>query len=340
MKTVGGVVTRYPSQFYEVTGGTTTKHLYAGNTLIGTIENGDVSHVHSDHLGSTNVVTDDIGYTTQVVAYYPFGNQRIEESYGGMRENLQYVGTRHDAETDLNLMGARYADTRRGQFISQDPVFQAVGDWKTVQNKTEGNLRYYLQNPQTHNSYSYAFNNPINYKDSNGEFAFLALPIIYAPQILAATAAIANSALLTSLLADDLATLFDQNASGGEKAFIAAMLLTGPGGKAGSALVKNGDKLVPVFRGGSGDQLFNIKPNEIKVDGDGFVMNTRGVSVNTDASSLNRFGGANQIEYLPDTLKIDQIGNANHYEIVPTGKLTPDEFQSELGKIKTRKIEN
>ena len=160
MKTVGGVVTRYPSQFYEVTGDTTTKHLYAGNTLIGTIENGDVSHVHSDHLGSTNVVTDDIGYATQVVAYYPFGNQRIEETYGGTSESIQYVGTRHDAETDLNLMGARYADTRRGQFVSQDPVFWEVGETR------EG--KQILIDPQLANTYSYARNNPITGKDPTG----------------------------------------------------------------------------------------------------------------------------------------------------------------------------
>lgn len=54
-------------------------------------------------------------------------------------------------------MNARYYDGKRGQFLSQDPVF-----WSTKQN---------LANPQSFNSYSYAENNPVNLKDPDGRFA-------------------------------------------------------------------------------------------------------------------------------------------------------------------------
>jgi RHS repeat-associated protein len=230
MKSVAGVVTRYPSPFYEVTGGTTTKHLYAGNTLIGTIESGGtprIYHVHNDHLGSTNVVTNDIGYTTQVVAYYPFGNQRIEETYGGTTESIQYVGTRHDAETDLNLMGARYADTRRGQFISQDPSFLDIGSSEFKQ-RYQRTLELHLMNPQALNSYSYAHNNPVTLKDPEGEIV---------PLLIAGWAAI-EFGLSTYDAYSTYQTINDPNASGLEKGVTIsgfAVGLMAPGGGYGSA---------------------------------------------------------------------------------------------------------
>ena len=173
-KTVGTTTTYYPSNLSEIRSSSTTKHIYGGEVLIATIEGSgtttSVYHNHLDHLESTRAVTDGDGYLTQVLDYYPFGNARIEETYGNTSQDIQYVGTRHDEETDLNYMGARYYGGDWGQFISQDPVSLALGDWKTVQEKTGNKLGFYLQNPQTHNSYSYTANNPLKNKDVNGEF--------------------------------------------------------------------------------------------------------------------------------------------------------------------------
>lgn len=110
-------------------------------------------------------------YINQLLDYYPYGETRIENHHDTHNQTNRYTGHGFDSQTNLNYMGARYYAGDRGQFISQDPVFQALGDWKTVQEKTGDKLGYYLQNPQTHNSYSYAFNNPLKYVDNNGEFA-------------------------------------------------------------------------------------------------------------------------------------------------------------------------
>ena len=55
--------------------------------------------------------------------------------------------------------------------MSQDPVALALGDWNSIKSKTNGDIKTYLSNPQKHNSYSYAFNNPVKYQDDGGEWA-------------------------------------------------------------------------------------------------------------------------------------------------------------------------
>jgi RHS repeat-associated protein len=71
------------------------------------------------------------------------------------------VGARNISKFDAGvvqaLMQARYQNSSRGQFISEDPVF--LGDPKFQD----------LQNPQNLNAYSYAIDNPINKSDPLGK---------------------------------------------------------------------------------------------------------------------------------------------------------------------------
>lgn len=158
-KDTGNDITIYPFSFYETNGSSTKKHIYANGVLVATVVSDTpapkIHYVYTNHLGSTNVVLGDDGYINQLSDYYPFGEARIEQTYGNTSQDIQYVGTRHDTETDLNLMGARYADTKRGQFISQDPMFWTLPIGL-------------LSDPQQLNSYSYARNNPIAMKDPSG----------------------------------------------------------------------------------------------------------------------------------------------------------------------------
>ena len=87
----------------------------------------------------------------------------------------------------------------------------------------------------------------------------------------------------------------------------------------------------PVFRGGSD---MTIKPREVKLDANGKVLPWRGVSLDTDASSLARFGGGKQIKHLPDELQIVQRGRATHYEIIPKEPMSLERFQELLNQIK------
>lgn len=86
-------------------------------------------------------------------------------------------------------MNARYYEGSRGQFLSQDPAFLAVGNAGDLKSKTGLDLQTYLSDPQGFNSYSYARNNPLKYVDQDGNFWQIpvAMAVIYAPQILSFT---------------------------------------------------------------------------------------------------------------------------------------------------------
>ena len=162
-KTASSTV-RYISPDYEVTltpqgaVATTTRHIYANGSIIASIEKSTATtteyFILKDHLGSTNVVANGQGNAVQTLTYQPYGDILTNTKTGKYSEPNQYIGQDFDPEQNLSYLQARYMNSPRGQFISQDPVF-----WSANQN---------LANPQSLNSYSYADDNPINRKDPTG----------------------------------------------------------------------------------------------------------------------------------------------------------------------------
>jgi RHS repeat-associated protein len=161
-KARGTGTTTYATAAYEVSpGNSITKYIYANGDLIATIKGTGAtttpSYIHRDHLSSTNVTTNQSGAISTVLDYYPYGGTRVET---GTPPARQYIGQYDDQESDLAYLNARYYDSGRGQFTSQDPVF-----WEVAQ--TPDGIRV-LTNPQAQNSYSYAGNSPIGFKDPSG----------------------------------------------------------------------------------------------------------------------------------------------------------------------------
>jgi RHS repeat-associated protein len=148
--------------------------------------------IHGDHLGGSNVVTDANGDVVEVADYYPYGTERI--ATGGFEEQRKFAGTEYDSGTGLNYMGARYYAGGKGRFLSEDPAFLELGgpsfgakvseqslrgmgqllDTSARKNPNEKLLEMYLLNPQLLNSYSYVVNNPLKYRDEDGN-----TPILY-----------------------------------------------------------------------------------------------------------------------------------------------------------------
>jgi RHS repeat-associated protein len=82
-----------------------------------------IRYVANDNIAGSSVVMDSSGNVVEALDYYPYGGIRVDTktNYGGARN--KYAGTVYDALTGLNHMQARYQNSSRGQFMSEDPVF-------------------------------------------------------------------------------------------------------------------------------------------------------------------------------------------------------------------------
>jgi RHS repeat-associated protein len=179
LQTAATTTNIYPFKWYSVASSTgsgasyatTTSYVFNGDSLVATVDQQTAAgvatgtpqtrYIHPDHLGSTNVVTNASGTVVQTLDYFPYGGLRIDT--GTNVSDRKFIGERYDQTTDLNYFNARYYQSSRGQFLSQDPVFRGLG----VDKRTA----VALLDPQQLNSYNYARNNPITNKDSNGEQA-------------------------------------------------------------------------------------------------------------------------------------------------------------------------
>ena len=81
----GSATASYPNRYYNVASSsltaTTTKHIFSPDaTLLATVVGSGTStasttYLHPDHLGGTNVATDEDGEVVQTLDYYPYGSQ-------------------------------------------------------------------------------------------------------------------------------------------------------------------------------------------------------------------------------------------------------------------------
>jgi RHS repeat-associated protein len=200
----------YPFKWYSVASSTgsgakfatTTDYMFNGDTLLATVDQQTASgvatgtakprYVHPDHLGSTNVVTDESDAVVQTLDYYPYGSTRISTN-SGTNEQRKYIGQFAD-QSGLDYLNARYYDSSRGQFTTQDPVF--LGSTKGQD----------LANPQSLNSYSCANDNPVTEKDPNGTQTEAAPAVAALVAEVTALLARITAILAGSLLATGLVT--------------------------------------------------------------------------------------------------------------------------------------
>jgi len=109
---------------------------------------GGVSYFyHSDHLGSSSLITDISGNPVQHLEYVPFGEVFVEERNGNWSTPYKFNAKEQDEETGLYYYGARYYDPKRSVWLSVDQLAEKK-PWMS--------------------SYVYCKDNPLRYIDPDG----------------------------------------------------------------------------------------------------------------------------------------------------------------------------
>jgi RHS repeat-associated protein len=123
------------------------------NLRAGAIGNGNDNpelyqyYYHSDHLGSSSLITNLDGEVVQHIEYVPFGEVFIEERNNKWNTPYLFNAKELDEETGLYYYGARYYDSRISVWLGCDPMWEKYPGMS---------------------SYAFCFNNPILYFDPTG----------------------------------------------------------------------------------------------------------------------------------------------------------------------------
>jgi len=147
-----GTDVTYVGELVEVTPQGVTAHVMHDGTRIARVEpGGNVSYIIDDQIGSSTIMSNELGEVVQRLDYEPYG-AIIENSRSMNLASFRhtFTGQELDSETELMFYGARYYDPVIGLFCSADPI---VPDPSM---------------PQSFNRYAYVMNSPLMYTDPTG----------------------------------------------------------------------------------------------------------------------------------------------------------------------------
>jgi len=230
--------TTYLGEVYEKDpAAKTTKYVFAGSLRLAAKDStGALRFYHTDHLGSSNVITDGAGALVELTEYTPYGSVSTHQPTPlapGPSPQPGFTGQRQDSGTGLILFPARAYDPQLGRFIQADPFVQNPAD------------------PQTLNRYSYVRNNPVNFVDPSGYgwksfFKILAIVAIVVAVVATAGAALGAAPAVAAVIGESVSLGTIAGTAGGVAAgsMLASSVLPGPGGglspAAATAIIASG----------------------------------------------------------------------------------------------------
>jgi RHS repeat-associated protein len=161
-KTVGGVTTVFQYDLdgkliaeLDANGHPLRQHAYLDGSPIAMIErktaesDPEVYYVHTDHLATPDLITNDQGRIVADFEKSPFGVPYV--NYSEIEYHLGFPGQYYDAESGLHYNYYRNYDANTGRYVQSDPIGLAGGL----------------------NTYGYVYQNPLSYKDPYGEIGLL-----------------------------------------------------------------------------------------------------------------------------------------------------------------------
>ena len=127
----------------------------------------DVKHIFTDILGSTIFALDKDNTVVESFDYEPYGKPVTITQVEGSDTTYKHAGNINDS-TGFVYRGARYYSPTLYRFISKDPIVKLLGNPVLFEGSAGTDFETYLINPQLHNVYAYAANNPVANTDTRG----------------------------------------------------------------------------------------------------------------------------------------------------------------------------
>ena len=128
----------------DAAGTTLRDYVYLNGQPLALISNGTIDTLHTDHLGTPQVITDENQNVVWQADYEPFG--RVNITTASVENNLRFPGQYYDQETGLYQNGWRTYAPSLGRYIQSDALGLNSGI----------------------NTYIYALNNSIRFFDQDG----------------------------------------------------------------------------------------------------------------------------------------------------------------------------
>jgi len=142
------------------TGAGTAEYVWLNGIPLAFVRGGQTFFVHTDHLGTPQVLTDAVGAIAWSAVYRPFGE--TAHVGGSVTFNLRFPGQYFDAETGLRYNWFRDYDPALGRYVQSD-LIGLRGGW---------------------NTFTYVVGNPVKLVDPEGLiFAKINVPDIEAPNL-------------------------------------------------------------------------------------------------------------------------------------------------------------
>ena len=104
-----------------------TTYIWANTTLWCEVNAGVVYYHHTDHLDTTEVITDESGVVVWEAGYEAFGSVLSER--GESKLTPSYTGKFFDKASGLYYFNARWYDSELGKFTVSDPIRDGVNWW-------------------------------------------------------------------------------------------------------------------------------------------------------------------------------------------------------------------
>jgi len=179
-KTIGGKETLYYNNMWVTTedspGFRQMKNIYLGKkriaTRLGLSEGNSENYMevntyyyHTDHLGSSSVITDWKGEVYEEYQYTPYGETWIEKGNDNLKKiPYRFNAKELDEETGNYYYGARYLNPRTSRWTSADPAGMSL-----INPMKNGKPKQGYSIIEAVNWYSYTSNNPVKYIDPTGK---------------------------------------------------------------------------------------------------------------------------------------------------------------------------